>query len=85
MDRVPLAIAEDLHFDVARLLDIGFGVDAPVAEIALGLAGGDARGLAELGRAAHDAHALAAAARRRLDEQGEAYSFGLGGKAFEIG
>ena len=50
MDRIALAVADDLHLDVARPLDIGLGVDAAVAEIALRLAGGDARGLPRVRR-----------------------------------
>ena len=48
MDRVSHSVAEHLHLDVPRTLDIGFGVEAAVAEIALRLAGGDARGLLQI-------------------------------------
>ena len=78
MDRGAFAVAKDLHFDVAGTLDIELGIDAPVAEIALSLARGDARGLGELACRANNAHSLAAAARRRLDEDGEADRLGGG-------
>ncbi len=52
MDRAAFAVAGDLHFDMARPLDIGLGVDAAVAEIALRLAGGDARGFRRAPRGA---------------------------------
>ena len=47
MDDVAVPVAEDLHLDVARLLDVFLQVDAAVLEGALGfLAGGLEAGLA---------------------------------------
>ncbi len=76
MDGVALAVAQHLHLDVARTLDIGFGIDAAVAEIAFRLAGARcAQPRCNSARRPHDAHALAAAAGRGLDEQREADVF----------
>src|SRR5690606_17966114 len=47
MDGAAVTVAENLHLDVTRALDIGFGVDPTVAEIALGLAGRDTRRFAQ--------------------------------------
>ncbi len=62
-----MAVADDLHLDMAGLPDQPLGVDAVEAERrpCLGLA---ARiGLREIGSALHNAHAAAAAASHRLD------------------
>ena len=69
MDDIALPVAHHLHLDVARALDIAFDEQTAIAEIALALA---ARGVDlgfECAVLAHDAHPLAAAARRRLDQQ----------------
>ena len=73
-------IGEDLHLDVARTLDEAFEQQRVVAERGAGDAasGGERRG--ELVRRADDLHALAAAARRRLDEQREPDRAGGGGE-----
>ena len=74
---VTVGVAEDLHFDVARALDVLFQEDLLVAEGAgrLALAGGEVGG--ELLRLVHPAHALAAAPGGRLDEHGEADALGF--------
>ena len=73
-DREDLArrVAEDLDLDVARVLDEELGVHAVVREVRLRLALRAREGLGDLRLAAHDAHALAAAAGRRLQEEREA-------------
>ena len=74
MDDVAVPVAEDLHFDVARLLDVLFEVDAAVLEGLLGfLLGGVEAGLQADVVAGH-AHAAAAAAGRRLDQHRDSRS-----------
>ncbi len=71
-------VAQDLHLDVARALDVALVDEAAVAERRLRLA---RRGLdrrRELAGLAHDAHAAAAAAGARLDEQRIADLVGVG-------
>ena len=70
MDHVAVLIAENLKFDVARMLDQLFHVDVGAAE---GLLGFGARGLEQgnqLAAVAHDAHAASAAAFGGLDHDG---------------
>ena len=68
MQDVAVAIAEELHFDVSRPVEVLLQIDAAVLEgrFGLGPRGGDAGN--ERGRVAGDAHAFPAAAGRRLDE-----------------
>src|SRR5206468_2525429 len=62
-------IGEHLHLDVPGPLNVALGIHAPVLEAALGLPAGRVDlGFEALG-VAHDAHAAAPAARRRLDQQ----------------
>ena len=84
MDRVALPVADHLHLDVARPVDIGLRIDPPVTEIALRFARSDTRGSGEFAGAAHDAHALAAAARRRLDQQRETDRFRRRPKSVDV-
>jgi hypothetical protein len=72
VDGAALAVAEDLHLDMARPFDEELGIDAPVAEIALRLAACEPCSPFELISRAHDTHALAAAAGCRLDQQRKA-------------
>src|SRR5947209_540406 len=68
VDDVAVHVAEDLYLNVARLLDVLFEVHAAVLEGVLRfLLGGLEAGL-EGNVVAGDAHAAAAAAGRRLDE-----------------
>ncbi len=62
------AIAGDLDFDVARALQQRFGIDRVVAERGLGLGLAAQIGGFDLVRPVHDAHATAAAAGDRLDD-----------------
>jgi hypothetical protein len=67
-----VVVAEDLDLDVARPVDVALEDQRVVAERAGGLAlGALERGVDLVGRA-HDAHALAAAAGRGLDQEREA-------------
>src|SRR5690606_13891244 len=67
-----LAVAEDLDLDVLGLLDVLLDVELGVAEGGAGLLLGVDELALEVGVALHDAHAAAAAARRRLEDQREA-------------
>ncbi len=73
-----MVIAEDLDLDVARPIDVALEDQRVVAERAGGLALRAVEGGVDLVGRAHDAHALAAAAGRRLDQQREADRQGLG-------
>ena len=68
MHHVAVGVSEHLHFDVARTLDITFDIEAAVAEIARAFAAGAQDLVIEHRHFADDAHALAAAARGRLDQ-----------------
>ena len=77
MHQVAVAVAEDLELDVARPFDVAFQQHPFATEgvLRLALAGLQVGG--ELRRRAHDAHALAAAAVRRLDHERIADAVGL--------
>ncbi len=62
-----VAIADDLHLDMARLPDQPLGIDAVEAERGLGLGLATRIGLREIGSALDHAHAAPAAAGHRLD------------------
>ena len=62
------AVADDLHLDVARLLDAFFEVDVAVTEGLFGLGAAAFEGLLELVLALDRPHAAAAAAGDGLDE-----------------
>src|SRR5262249_10478941 len=68
MNDVPAAIAEHLDFDIARRVDVFFDQYAVIAEGTLRFAHGAGERRLELGVFVDPAHALAAAARDRLDE-----------------
>ena len=65
---VAVVVAEDLELDVARRLDVLLDVDVADAERRLGLALRGLERVRQLRRRSHDAHAAAAAAGRRLDD-----------------
>ena len=67
VDAVAVAVGDELDLDVARLLDVFLDEHAIVGERGLGLVGRRAETLARLVVVVGDAHALAAAAGRRLD------------------
>jgi len=68
MDGAPGAVAEHLDFDVARRGEIFFEIDGVVAERRLRLHLRLGQRVSELVGRTGDAHAPAAAARRRLDQ-----------------
>ncbi len=72
VDDAALAVGEDLHLDVTGFDHRLLQEDRGVAEGGGGLAGGGLDGLAQLGGVLDAAHAAPAAARDRLDEDGEA-------------
>ena len=63
-----MAVADDLHLDVARIVDILLDQHAVVAERRLGLALGADDRRREFRRRPHDPHAASAAARGCLDQ-----------------
>ena len=77
MNRLPVAIAEDLYFDMARRLDVFLEQHPRVAEGRFRLAGGGGEGVVEFGMLVDPAHATAAAPGHRLDQDGIADLVGL--------
>ena len=78
VDEVIVRVAQDLDLDVARPFDVLLDEQGVVAEGAFRFALRAFDGLREPLRAALDAHALAAAASARLEQQRVAYLPGLG-------
>ena len=76
VDHVAVTVAEQLDFDVAGALDQAFDVDLGAAEGALGFARGVAEGGFQVALAVHAAHAFAAAAGHRLEQDGVAVRAG---------
>src|SRR5205823_1237100 len=68
-DDLAARVAEQLHLDVARALDVALAENGRVAERGLGLAPCRRERLVELRRLADDPHAAPAAAGRGLDEE----------------
>ena len=73
-------VAEHLHLHMARLGEVALAEHRAVAERRLGLAGCAVERVREILGSLHDAHAAAAATRRRLDEQREAELLRLPGR-----
>src|SRR2546428_13841686 len=71
VDRLPLPVARNLHFDVRRTDDPLLEIHGPVAEGRLRQPRGALQRLGEPGGFLDDAHALAAAAECRLDQHRE--------------
>ena len=67
VDHVPVSVREDLHLDVAGILEIALDVDGRVGEVRLALATGGLECSFGLLGAADDLEALPAAAGRGLD------------------
>jgi hypothetical protein len=82
---LPWRVAEHLDLDVARPDDRALEVHGVVAERAAGLALGAVERGGELGRALHQAHALAAAAGRGLDHHREADLVGRSQRGRSVG
>ena len=76
--RVAVPVGEHLHLDMARAIDQALEEHLVVAERGLGLASAGGQRLEEVAACVDPAHALAAAARRGLDQQREADPPGLG-------
>ena len=72
-----VAVGQDLGLDVVRLRDVALQVDLRVAEVGRRLAGRTLQRLGQVLLPLDQAHPLAAAAERRLDDQGEADPGGL--------
>ena len=70
VEEVAARVAEDLELDVPRLVEVLLEVDLGVAERLLGLVARRLVGGGELPLVAGDAHAAAAAAGRRLQDDG---------------
>jgi hypothetical protein len=79
-----VVIAEDLDLDVARPLEVALEEQRVVAEGAGRLALGRLEGRRQLVRSPDDAHALAAAAGRGLDQQREADRQALAAQARDL-
>jgi hypothetical protein len=77
MNGIAVAVGEYLHFDMARRGDVFFDQHALVAEGGLGLAHGARQRRVEVGATIDAAHALAAAAGHRLDQNRVADLVGL--------
>ena len=75
-----MPVPEQLHLDVSWAPQEALAVDRAVAERRLGLARGGLERVGEVVGALDDAHPTAAAARGRLDEQGEAELLGRPGR-----
>ncbi len=84
MDDSTRPIPHHLNFDMARSLNVALGVDATVSEVALGFTHGGEGGSAQLIRRAHDAHALAAAARSGFDQKRELKRSGRRQKSIKV-
>ena len=76
VDQVAVLVAEQLHLDVAGAADELFEEDVGDAEGGAGLAAGLVEGVVELVRRQGDAHAAAAAAHRRLDDDRDSRAAG---------
>mmetsp|Transcript_6174 Transcript_6174/g.22712 ORF Transcript_6174/g.22712 Transcript_6174/m.22712 type:complete len:591 (-) Transcript_6174:66-1838(-) len=74
-------VGEHLHLDVPRPLDVPLQDHLLVTERRLGFSARRRELRRELRGLVHDAHALAAAAKHRLDEHRVAHRGGLGGEA----
>src|SRR5205823_9452099 len=78
MHDIAVRVAEHLHLDMARPLEIALDEQPVVAKGARRLAFGADQGPGELVVAGHDAHAAPATARRGFYEHGKADPIGLG-------
>ena len=78
------AVAEDLHLDMARIMDIFFHIQTAVAEIRNRLGGRAVVGILEILDAERHANTLAAAAGRGLEHNGIADTLGLADGFVEV-
>ena len=77
VNRIAVAVAQDLDFDVARLLNQALNEHGPVAKGTLRLTDGSCKFLFQHGRIMHRTHAFASSASTRLDQQGESDALGF--------
>ena len=84
MHDVAVGVAEHLHFDVARPLDVALDIKPAVAEITGALAARAHDLVVERRRLADDAHALAAAAGGRLDQERKSNRPGASGEGRRV-
>ncbi len=82
VNRIALAVAHHLHFDVPGLGEVLLHIDGVVGEGGLGLRAGGRPGVEQVELAVRDLHAAPAAAGSGLDEDGIA---DLGGRALGLG
>ena len=82
---VAVAVDDDLHLDVPRLLDPLLEVDRVVAEGGLRLRPRERQRLLHLARRAHEPHPASAAARRRLEQHRVAGLGGLVQRVVQVG
>ena len=75
-DHPAMDVGEDLNLHMARLEQIFFDVDAAIAKTVQGFGGSVAKGGGEFFGAIHKAHAFAAAAGNRFQQNREAHVFG---------
>ena len=78
--QIAVTVADDLHFDMARVFDEFFDQHAIVAERGLGLPLGADNGGRKLARGTHNAHAASAAAGGGLHQHGKSGFIGGGGQ-----
>ncbi|MNX87550.1 hypothetical protein D3C86_1194820 [compost metagenome] len=81
---IAFTIAENLHFDMARLAEIFFHVDGVVAEGCCRFGTGSRNRLFQIGLGLRHLHAATTAARRRLDEDWEADRAGNFERVFRL-
>ncbi len=81
---VLVVIAEDLHLDMTRPLDVLLDEDLAVAEGRLGLGRGPVEALLQLGHGLHDAHAAAASAMGCLEDHRQLVLFHEQPGVFEV-
>ena len=85
VNHVAVLIAENLHFDVLGARNVFFEEHGRIAEGAFGFRLRFIEQTAEVARFVNDAHAAAAAAESRLDDQREADFLGRLQRFFAIG
>jgi len=84
MHDIAVVVAEQLDLDVLGLVEEALDEDGAVAKGRLGLGGGALERVLEGRLLAHDTHAAAAAAKGRLDDDGEAILVGEGFDVLEL-
>jgi len=83
-DDAAVSVGEDLDFDVARLLEIFFKIEAGIIKGVCGFGRGVTPRCGEFDVAGNDTHAFAAAASDSLEQNGIAHVLGEGLRFLEI-